>query len=1464
MIFQFHRVNPWLFLFLFGIYPADCLLGQSTAITTGKKERIDSVSHFIQTEKRYVHSLDTAAFYNLPVGIIQQGQDPAYALMITRVTIFPGKALFDACMQITNPANGEKLAFEASDVAFSFENGLEGPFHLKLVDGCSIPFSRDIHFTILPGSWAEADCKGFRCLGLKGRLVLSSEHFIPVDEEGDTTKNQLTAFFETIASDWNDLVFSISLSPFRLKVLPDITFQLNGLTVDFSDLRNAAGLNYPEGYQAPFGGAQENLWRGLYAAEAKITLGKPFAKNDGTLPSFIAKNLLIDEAGFSGTFSATNLLGEKEGNMQGWGFSVSTFSASVLQNALVAGYFNGNITIPPLGENSKMAYQAAFDTRGNYSFSVNPADSFQFEMFGKTSMKLNRSSTILVEKSGNRFVPKAVFSGVLSFDCALDKAEGVNAFKIEDIRFQELCISAEAPFLSVKYLETAGKNQSRFSGFPLTIERMNLRVENNLLILSIQSNINLIETTEEGFSGQSVLSLRTEFDGKKFHYRGIEAGSIGIHFGKPEAFELTGNVDFIKDDPVYGNGFRGELMMTIETVGRVEARALFGRTTDTRYYFADALFVSENGIPAGMLTILGGGGGISHHMRQEPSAEGSTMAPSGIKYIPDKNTGLGVRLAVYFGLVNKTVMSAQTGFEINFNPQGGIARIGFDGVATCIAPEIPVTKKDLIASVTILAAGKKINKLPPGAIQANLKLEMDFIKKAFHGDMQVFVNVNGTITGTGPNGRAGWAVVHIDKNEWYLCIGTPQQPIGLQFAGIAKTASYLMAGHHVPEALPLNEKVIRILQLDPSDFCEDRNASMLQNGKGIAFGTNFEVSINEEFPVVYGTFNVGGGFDLLLNDFGENSYCAGYAPPIGINGWYAKGQVYAFLEGKIGIILTLFKNEKRKFDVLNLAAAALLRGEGPNPMWINGTVGGKFALLGGMVKGSCRFELTIGEKCKLVRPQGGPESLNFIGDISPGDALSSIDPAVTPQVVFNLSVNRTMPIVDDNGQSRKFRINLKDVSLTTSNNPVSGMVKWNDDQDMLSFLPDELLLPQTDYQFSVSVSFEEYKSGKWVAENENGVKQEESKACSFKTGDLPKEISVSEIAWSYPVMRQYHFLPKEYPTGYIHFTRGESAYFSRPGMHAQVRFIPVPDGTTVTREIRYDNVTKTAQFEIPYQLAPEKIYRLEVLSVPDQSDADKNITESYTEGNTGNEQDTLNFRKRQIDGISLKNQDQVFLQYYFRTSRFQTFKEKINVEELPVSFLYEISPYVNFLGATWQCTEAFDKAEISGTSQNAALVQRSAVPEKTTVYINKVYPVLYKDYPYLQTGKITSRPAEPIGIPPVKDILLWQQNYAAELSEATCLSGQAENISGFVHFMYTIPYYWSRDYTDIRTSFSNALQYASTGDERISAILKCMWWPLPDQGSYPVRIDYMIPGIQKISSTLFLTLQNPFRQSAPK
>jgi len=45
---------------------------------------------------------------------------------------------------------------------------------------------------------------------------------------------------------------------------------------------------------------------------------------------------------------------------------------------------------------------------------------------------------------------------------------------------------------------------------------------------------------------------------------------------------------------------------------------------------------------------------------------------------------------------------------------------------------------------------------------------------------------------------------------------------------------------------------------------------------------------------LYARFQAGVGFDIMLKDYG-NARCKGSSDEIGINGWYANGQAYAYL-----------------------------------------------------------------------------------------------------------------------------------------------------------------------------------------------------------------------------------------------------------------------------------------------------------------------------------------------------------------------------------------------------------------------------------------------------------------------------------------------------------------------------------------------------------------------------------------
>ena len=114
----------------------------------------------------------------------------------------------------------------------------------------------------------------------------------------------------------------------------------------------------------------------------------------------------------------------------------------------------------------------------------------------------------------------------------------------------------------------------------------------------------------------------------------------------------------------------------------------------------------------------------------------------------------------------------------------------------------------------------------------------------------------------------------------------------------------------------------------------------------------------------------GVGFDVMLKNYG-NTHCVGSSGPIGMNGWYANGQAYVYLQGELGVKVNLLFIHTR-IPIIQGAAAALLQAELPNPSWFAGYLGVQFDLLGGLVKGSMRMKISLGDQCDDRRGCGQP------------------------------------------------------------------------------------------------------------------------------------------------------------------------------------------------------------------------------------------------------------------------------------------------------------------------------------------------------------------------------------------------------------------------------------------------------------------------------------------------------------
>jgi len=221
-----------------------------------RSAKINALYDSIVAANRYVEKLDSSTFFNLPVGFKGGAdKDPNFAIIINSAVIKPEGAYFTAYMSVTNPMDGSKLAFEAQNIPFSFKGGLKGDIRLVLVSQQNIAICKDVSLSIMPGTFVEWDCNGFKDLKIKGQVDFASKTFLPATESGELKKDttsRIRAFVETEVKSLNDLTLSFSISPFQIKGVPDITFSCKNLILDYSDYVNPEAIKFPNNYLSSY------------------------------------------------------------------------------------------------------------------------------------------------------------------------------------------------------------------------------------------------------------------------------------------------------------------------------------------------------------------------------------------------------------------------------------------------------------------------------------------------------------------------------------------------------------------------------------------------------------------------------------------------------------------------------------------------------------------------------------------------------------------------------------------------------------------------------------------------------------------------------------------------------------------------------------------------------------------------------------------------------------------------------------------------------------------------------------------------------------------------------------------------------------------------------------------------------------------------------------------------------------
>lgn len=1435
----------------------------------------------VKENGRLIDQLTAEMTFQLPVGIEKTIGGLKYTVVFHKLKLTEANAYVDAYLIIET--SKDTLTFMGRGIEFSAEGGITGEGRLELIGDANIPLPGNKAIITLLGSdnptklsptYAEFDCYGFKELAIDADVKFSKDLFIKENPDGTRSDERLTTKFTTTVTDWNNILVDLTLPRFQLKSLEGWSFEVSNAVFDFSDVRNSSDIKFPEGYDSPYfiEGTRE-LWRGFYLRELVVTLPEEFNKKNGTgRTSFRAAEMIIDESGFTGKISAREILSLNEGDADKWAISVKEISAEFLQNDFVGAEFNGELLMPTLKTDEPLAYRGLIQTGGNYQIVAELQDSLDFDLW-KADVQLLENSRIELAVRDGKFKPKAVLHGSMNISPTF--SNGNKGASLANIDFESLTIQTDAPYMQAEYFGFGSEElEQKMAKFPIQISEVAFQTENEKVGLSFKFYVNLVKSSDNGFGGGAGLTIwanLTENEGiQKYQYDRLQINEITIDVSKDPGFSFNGTLTFYENDPAYGRGFRGNVNAKLGGID-VSATAIFGNVNAFRYWYVDAMVVTQTGIPVvPPFSVNGFGGGAYYHMRQQGLNEnvGSEIgrSSSGIVYVPDKDSYLGIKASVSFSLQgSQESLNGDATFEVNFNKHGGVNQIAFLGNAkfmtTKFAPQLEKVKE--VASKMNEAGGDfEVPDDNSSSVRGRVELLFNNQDDTFYGNIKVFVNVGGVVKGIGSNDLAGEAVIYFAPDEWFIHVGKPTSPVGLEFLGIARTESYFMIGHNLPSSPPPPNLVTEILGSQDLDY--NRNLNKLKSGKGIAFGSRLIVDTGDQnFLIFYGRFAATAGFDLMMKDYGTAS-CEGRSGPIGVDGWYANGQAYVGMLATIGIKVRL-TFIKKDIEIFHGAAAAIMQAQGPNPFWMKGTVGGEYRVLNGLVSGSFDFEVTVGDKCE-IQQEGSPlDNIDIIAELTPQEGTKEVDVFTTPQAIFNIPVNEEFELVDVDNVKHFYKVELEHFRIKDQSTILPANLIFNSNNDVIGLQTNDVFPSEKELLLEVEIRFKEKLNGSWQLVRKDGAAVKESKSIRFTSGLEPDYIPKSNVAYAYPMEGMVNFYQDQTNAGYVKLKQGMSRPFENDGSwNFKVAFTDESNNSKRS-SYSYNSSTKQVNFTIPDNIGNNKILKFDLLRVPKSAsgDVDRNVDSVRTgqaiEG--GNENVSLEIRTNSAKGTIETLSEKSILAYYIRSSKYNTIRAKFTDTNLNINtgWRYPLRAGIHELGYTLSnLSEEFGSIEINGMGNTDPLISFEADFTNNNWYSSYLNPIVYQGYPLNSNLNIDLKGKRGnYGVPPREAIYIRQLKENFLINQDNGFQ-QSIGFNSLLAIIYNIPDVAEGDFIELRNKAANH-STAGVSNSRIARLLDSSF-PVVRKGYYKIKVKYSLPGKSTALNAYDFQLYNPVGQ----
>jgi len=435
----------------------------------------------------------------------------------------------------------------------------------------------------------------------------------------------------------------------------------------------------------------------------------------------------------------------------------------------------------------------------------------------------------------------------------------------------------------------------------------------------------------------------------------------------------------------------------------------------------------------------------------------------------------------------------------------------------------------------------------------------------------------------------------------------------------ADLKGYLMVGEGVPTQLPpLPPDVKRILDNPRGDYegttANAARQSPVPTSSGFAHGAYIAIRSDIDAYLLYANLAVYLGFDMNMTKRGTT--CAQTGDLIGINGWYAEGQAYVGLEGGMGLRIKILGAE-REFELFQLAAAIALAGGGPKPFYFTGRAAVYYSVLGGKIKGSSTFSMSVGERCSPL--PGDPfAGINFFEEVSPSQGATDQFPGRSMRMKLALPVFEDLtipnPTYDNNGDivdsydlkyEPRFTYTLR---RTNNSTPLACQpIYWLDENEKTQgyISPTQTLMPNTSYTLYMKVNAYDYQTNAMVQERNNSGapigEWKQDTTIVFTTGNLPADLYYF-VNYTQPLPNQRFFTQDDQARGRINLSQilPQNHYFPSTSVGASyqyyVRFtnLDTDESSEVPFEYLVDGSNNYLNFDLP-TLQNEDYYVMQVI-----------------------------------------------------------------------------------------------------------------------------------------------------------------------------------------------------------------------------------------------------------------------------